>query len=70
MEDEPVMREWQQRAHLKELLPVERQIFSGNSRRFLGSDCERENSALDFCASGLQWLAGFLREGAGEFFFS
>src|SRR5439155_494037 len=34
-----------------------------------GGDCKREDPALDFYASGLQWLAGFLREGAGEFFF-
>ncbi len=37
---------------------------------FFGGDVEGEDGALDFGAGGLDGLAGFLREGAGEFFFA
>ena len=51
-----------------ELLPVEREIFAGDARAFLSGDVEGEDSALHFGARAFEGLAGFLCDGAGEFF--
>ena len=53
-----------------ELLPVEGKIFAVDAGAFLGGDVEGEDGAVDFDARGLDGLAGFLRERAGEFLFT
>ena len=49
-------------------LPVEGKIFAVDASAFLGGDVKGEDGAFDFDARGLDGLAGFLGEGAREFF--
>ncbi len=49
-------------------LPVEREIFTVDAGALFGGDVEGEDGALDLGTGGLDGLARFLREGAGEFF--
>ena len=51
-----------------EFLPVERKEFAVDAGALFGGDVEGKDGALDFDARGLDGLAGFLREGAREFF--
>ena len=49
-------------------LPVERKVFAVDASALFRGNVESEDGALDLGARGLDGLAGFLREGAGEFF--
>ena len=53
-----------------EFLPVERKKFAVDASALFGGHVEGKDGALDFRARGLDGLAGFLRESAGEFFFA
>ena len=51
-------------------LPVERKVVAIYPGGLFGGDVEGEDGALDFGARGLDGLAGFLRESAGELLFA
>src|ERR1700674_3661580 len=52
------------------LLPIQRQIFAVAANRLFGGDIENKDSAVNFGASALDWLACFQRNRAGKFFFA
>src|ERR1019366_1389393 len=49
---------------------IEREIFAGDAGALFGSDLEGVDGASDFQARGLDGLAGFEGDGAGEVFTS
>ena len=51
-------------------LPVKGKKFAVDAGAFFGGHIEGEDGAVDFDACGFDGLSGFLREGAGKFFFA
>ncbi len=52
----------------RELLPIERQILSANSRRFFSSNGKRKNRAIDFRSRRLDRFSRLESNAARKFF--